>query len=507
LNSVASDHAKSVVTEPSDQEAASRADLMAGHIYFLGIAGVGVSALAQLALARGVRVSGADPHAVPEQNPAVARLSAGGAALYREHRETNLAPDVDLVVASAAVPASNPEMRVARQRGLRVVSRAEFLGELMAAHRGPRIAVAGTHGKTTTTAMIGVILQHCGWDPTVFVGAEVAQLGGNLRIGHESTPMVVEACEAYDSFLSLHPDIAVITNIEADHLDHYGAYEGVLNGFVRFARNVTPGKGVYCVCADDRGVHDILPQIERHAQVAAYVIDGRGHEEGATSIALNIEFGAVTAFRWRSMLTGKEIGISLQTPGLHNVYNALAAAGVCAGLGVGAEQIAAGLAGFRGAERRQEILGEIAFGDGTVLVMDDYAHHPTELIATIDALRSAYPERRLIAVFQPHLYSRTRDFLPQFAAALSNADLVVITDIYAAREQPLPGVSAKRIYDRFGSEPQRTHARYVPDMRQIPTLLAGELRAGDLVVFMGAGDIRESGEALVTMLRTQEARG
>ena len=188
------------------------------HIHFLGIAGIGVSALAQLAQAQGIRVSGSDPNAHPDKNPAIARLQAGGATLYTTHQAENIAPDVDLVVASAAVGNDNPEVRAAKERGIEIVSRAEFLGGLMAAHKGPKIAVAGTHGKTTTTGMIGVMLQHAGLDPTVFVGGEVPELGGNVRIGSPDGPFVAEACEAYDSFLYLKPDIAVITNIEADHL-------------------------------------------------------------------------------------------------------------------------------------------------------------------------------------------------------------------------------------------------------------------------------------------------
>ena len=192
----------------------------------MGIAGIGVSALAQLAQAQGVRVSGSDPNAYPEQNPAIARLQAGGAMLYTTHRAENIASDVDLIVASAAVGSDNPELRAAQERGIAIVSRAEFLGQLMAAHKGPKIAVAGTHGKTTTTGMIGVMLQHAGLDPTVFVGGEVPELGGNVRVGSPDGPFVAEACEAYDSFLYLKPDIAVITNIEADHLDHYGTGGG-----------------------------------------------------------------------------------------------------------------------------------------------------------------------------------------------------------------------------------------------------------------------------------------
>jgi len=466
------------------------------HIHFLGIAGIGVSALAQAAQARGIQVSGSDPNADPEANPAIRRLQAGGAAITRRHDAANLAADVDLVVASAAVEGANPEIRVAQERGVPVVSRAEALGRLMAAHRGPKIAVAGTHGKTTTTAMLGVLLQHAGLDPTVFVGGEVAALGGNVRIGGETGPFVAEACEAYDSFLYLKPDIAVLTNVEADHLDHFGTYEKVKASFRRFLEGVPPGSGRIVACLDDPGARAVLEGLAASRTMIGYGLEAPDAPSRAGDLAL----GAVTAFTWQGSLGTAPI--RLQVPGRHNVLNALAAATAAGEVGVRIEAIAAGLAAFTGAGRRQERLGEGALdGKRDILVLDDYAHHPTEIRATLAALRSAYPGRRLVAVFQPHLYSRTRDFLPQFAGALAQADAAFVTAIYAAREAPIAGVDPEEIVALIGRQAPDRPACFVPDRRALPAALREAARPGDVILFLGAGDIREQGEAFAQWLQ------
>lgn len=465
------------------------------HIHFLGIAGIGVSALAQAALARGIQVSGSDPHADPESNPAIQRLQAGGATVYNRHDAANLAEDVDLVVASAAVDAANPEIRAAMERDIPVVSRAEALGRLMAAHRGPKIGVAGTHGKTTTTAMLGVILQHAGLDPTVFVGGEVAAFCGNVRVGSETGPFVAEACEAYDSFQYLEPDIAILTNVEADHLDYYGTFDKVVESFRRFLDGVPNGSGRIIACMDDPGVRTVLEKIAASPKVVGYGIDAAEESSRAEKLAI----GTITTFEWRG--TEGAIPVRLQVPGRHNVLNALAAATAAAELGVSAAEIAAGLATFTGASRRQERLGEGKLdGKSDILVLDDYAHHPTEIRATLAALRGAYPGRRLVAVFQPHLYSRTRDFLPQFAEALALADSIIITAIYAAREAPIAGVDAEDIVTRIGKQEPRRPTRFVPDKHKIPALLREAVRPGDVVLFLGAGDIREQGETFAQLL-------
>jgi len=472
------------------------------HIYFLGIAGIGVSALAQLAQARGVRVSGADPAADPKSVPAVARLLANGAGIYTVHTAANLAADVDLIVASAAVGGDNPELLTGRERGIRIVSRAEFLGELMEAHAGITIAVAGTHGKTTTTAMIGVMLQEAGLDPTVFVGGEVAQIGGNVRVGSPNGPFVAEACEAYDSFLHLKPDIAVLVNIEADHLDHYGDWEHVLDGFRRFVQNV---KQNMIVCTDDPGIAQIEDDIVDHMPYRAYSVRGKVGGGWAENICLSLRpsFEYITG--------GIRVPLTLQVPGLHNVSNAVAAATVAWELiqesshvvgdpytEISVEALIKGLEQFQGAERRQEILGEAQ----NILVMDDYAHHPTEIRATLGALRGAYPERRLVAIFQPHLYSRTRDFMPEFAETLSAADALLVTDVYSARETQAqnPDVRAADIVNHAVAVRPDLTALYLPDRHDIPKMLAAMARPGDLTVFLGAGDIREQALDFLALL-------
>ena len=433
------------------------------HIHFLGIAGIGVSALAQVAQARGTAVSGSDLNANPDENPAIARLLEGGATIYQGHRAENLADNVDLVVATAAVSESNPEIAEAKRRGIRVVSRAEFLGELMAAHSGPKIAIAGTHGKTTTTAILGVMLQHAGLDPTVFVGGEVPQLGGNVRIGSETGPFVAEACEAYDSFLHLKPDIAVITNIEADHLDHYGTERGVYDGFYKFLRGLA-ADAVVVPCLDSMGVWQTLAIFgaSQMPKISGYAIE----DERPQSKAEHLDLDRKTAFDWR--IEKETVRVKLRVPGRHNVMNALAAATVANLLNVPKAEIAAGLAEFRGTERRQEILGEAS----GVLVMDDYAHHPTEIRATLDAMRNAYPTRRIVAIFQPHLYSRTRDFLNEFAFELSKADALIVTDIYKARETPIAGVDAADIVPLAKKQKPDMAAIYLPDRQTIPAALA-----------------------------------
>jgi len=322
--------------------------------------------------------------------------------------------DTEVVVASAAIKPDNPEIRAARELGVPVVSRADFLGDLMAAHKGPKIAVAGTHGKTTTTAMLGVILERAGWDPTVFVGGEVAALGGNLRIGGDDGPFVAEACEAYDSFHSLRPDIAIVTNVEADHLDHYGTPEAVVESFRRFLGNLEPNSGKLVAWSDDPGVRAVLAGLSAGLTLFDYGIEPKRY---AGSRGANVATEGATAFDWH--FDAPCVRIVMRVPGIHNVLNALAAATVARLLGVSRDAVAEGLAGFSGTARRQETLGEPSFETGSVLVIDDYAHHPTEIRATLAALRSAHPGRRLLAVFQPHLYSRTRDFLPEFAAALA----------------------------------------------------------------------------------------
>jgi UDP-N-acetylmuramate--alanine ligase len=474
------------------------------HIHFLGIGGIGVSALAQLAQARGFSVSGSDINIDVRGNPALARLISRGAEVIAGHAPDNIPENTSLVVTSAAISHENPELISAIERSIRVVTRADYLGELMAAHRGPKIAVAGTHGKTTTTGMIGVMLQEAGLDPTVFVGAEISQFGGNIRIGSETGPFIAEACEAYDSFLALAPDIAVITNIEADHLDHYHSFEGVLDAFKKFVRRV-PESGAVVACMDDAGVR----RLERECDIAAELCH-YGIEFGIDSIH-GVKFAdAVTGGvnpSFDVQYGGKKVTVRLKTAGRHNVQNALAALLVGSILNVPGQGAAAGLSAFTGASRRQEVLGVVRMGGGSILVIDDYAHHPTEISATIEAVTGAYPARRLVVVFQPHLYSRTRDFIEGFAESLSKADVLAVTGIYAARESPIPGVRASEIVSKASKLNSGSIAIFVPNKTDVPATVAALSQPGDVVLFLGAGDIREQAELYVNLVSRDSSRG
>ncbi len=462
------------------------------HVHFIGIGGVGMSALAQIVASNGIRVSGSDPM----ESDATERLKAAGARIYREQVAENIDTEKpDLVVVTAAVQTDNPEVAYALQQEIAVVSRAEFLGRLMTEKQGPRIAVAGTHGKTTTTSMIAAVLIEGGLDPTVLVGGEFPAIGGNVRIGGEV--IVAEACEAYDSFLSLRPNIAVITNIEADHLDYYGTEDRVRESFVRFLAGL-PADGTVIWCSENEGARSV---------VDAAGFDGKGIsygqlQAGSESVWAE-DLGIVDRgrrFRVLQSVDGsqKELGIiELNVPGQHNVMNALAAVTVGIQLGVAFEQIASALSKFTGAARRFDVRGEL---DG-VLVVDDYAHHPTEVRATIDGAREAFPGRRIVAVFQPHLYSRTRDFLHEFADALNEADVILVTDIYAAREKPIPGVRAADLVRIVASRDYDKTVLYLPKKTDVVGALTWITQPGDVVLTMGAGDINEVAEQFLASRR------
>jgi UDP-N-acetylmuramate--alanine ligase len=461
-------------------------DTFPAHIFFAGIGGIGVSALAQVALSRGSRVSGSDIHPDIASNPALARLVAAGATVYAGHQAQNLAVDTDLVVASAAIASSSPELAAAAQLEVPIVSRAEFLGRLMSAHIGRTIAIAGTHGKTTTTSMAGVALVKAGCNPTVFVGGEVPQLGGNVVTGTPGGPFVAEACEAYDSFLWLVPDVAIITNIEPDHLDHFGTEDCMMASFRTFAGAVLANGGALILSRDDRGVRKLAEDLPTDSAIAWY----------STDDAANVALDSGSSFEWRGRL------VKLHVPGSHNVSNALAVLTLCDVLpGVSCDSLIEGIQQFHGVNRRQQLLGTIKLGGGDVTVMDDYAHHPTEIAATLQALATAYTHRRTVLVFQPHLYSRTRDFLPDFATVLSEVGLLVLAPIYAAREED-PGDISSAI---LAKEIQRRHAdkqvllAHTAD--DVPGLLKGVMQADDLLVFMGAGDIIRQADRLDGLIR------
>lgn len=446
-------------------------------VHFVGIAGAGMSALAELFLRRGVAITGCDAN--PSGAGDLARLGVTVGPHDPAHVDGARA-----IVVTSAMPKHHPELARARELGIPVIRRAEALGEVTADRE--LVGIAGTHGKTTTTVMTATALAAAGRDPTALVGGRVAEWEGNLRAGGDRL-YVVEADEYDRSFLALSPTVAVVTNIEADHLDIYADLADIERAFAQFVR----GARTIVLCAEDPGANSL--STPSTTEVIRYAIDSADARLLAARIRSD---GGGSSFD--VVYDDEQLGrVDLQVPGRHNVLNALAA--LAAGLSLGAdfEPLAAGLATFRGAERRFQRLGEA----GGVLVIDDYAHHPTEISATLAAARAAFPNRRLIAAFQPHLYSRTRDFAREFGISLSNADRVFLTDIYPAREQPIDGVSATLIADALkvagGSLAWRGRRDDLADA------LADAVRSGDVVLTVGAGDITRTGPELLERLREE----
>jgi UDP-N-acetylmuramate--alanine ligase len=443
-------------------------------IHFVGIAGAGMSALAELFLRRNVAITGCDAN--PESAADLQRLGV----IVEPHNPAHVDNARALVVTSA-MPKDHPELVRARERGIPVIRRAEALGEVTAGRE--LVGIAGTHGKTTTTVMTAAALAAAGRDPTALVGGRVAAWGGNLLAGSDHL-YVVEADEYDRSFLALTPTVAVVTNIEADHLDIYADLadiKGAFAQFVRGARNII-------LCADDPGANALTtPSATEVVRYGFDHVDARLVARRLDSRGAGSSFDVV----FDDELLGR---VSLAVPGRHNVLNALAAIGSGLALGADFAAMALGLATLAGAERRFQRLGEIA----GVCVVDDYAHHPTEIAATLAAARAAFPDRRIIAAFQPHLYSRTRDFATEFGASLAAADAVFLTEIYAAREKPVQGVTTTLIVDALAAAGGALAWR--GDRSALADALRAEVRDGDLVLTIGAGDITKTGPELLARL-------
>ncbi len=456
-------------------------------VHFIGIAGAGMSALAELLARRGVSVVGSDanPAGAPDLAALGITVSAHDAALIASARA---------VVYSSAIPAMHPEMVAARERGLPLIRRAEALADAVSG--GTLVGIAGTHGKTTTTVMTTEALAAAGRDPTGVVGGRVGSWGGNLRLGAASpatATYVVEADEYDRSFLALAPTVAVVLNVESDHLDIYRDLADIERAFEMF---IAPARAVVR-CADDAGAMTL--RVATGPDVIAYSATVTGqefaaHARDARLVAQHLTLSP-SGSRFMVHFDGDALGeIELQVPGVHNVRNALAAIGVGLVLDCPVPAMAPGLAAFRGVERRFQRLGTARDID----VVDDYAHHPTEVAATLAAARQAFPDRRLVLAFQPHLYSRTRDLQMEFAEALSTADVLFLCDIYGARETPEAGISSRLIGDRV----EAGVLRWVGPRADAATALRGAVRPGDVVITMGAGDITRTGPELLTALRT-----
>ncbi len=445
------------------------------HIHFVGIGGAGMSGMAELLLNLGYEVTGSDLL----RTELTGRLSSLGARIFYNHRSQNV-EGADVVVYSSAVRLENSELQEASRRKIPLVRRAELLAELMRMKEG--IAIAGTHGKTTTTSMIGRILKEAGSDPTLIVGGVVKSLGTSARLGNSSF-LVCEADEFDRSFLKLTPTIAVVTNIDVDHLDCYKNFRAIKKAFLQFLNKV-PFYGACIVCIDDKGVESILPRIER--KVITY-----GLRENAHIRAEEVRFGESSS-EFTVVHRSEKHNFVLEVPGIHNVRNALAAISVGIELEIDIETVGQALQDFTGVHRRFEIKGEY---DG-VMVVDDYAHHPAEIEATLSAARSGF-ERRIITVFQPHLYSRTKNFYLEFARALGMSDVLVVTGVYAARETPIEGVSGELI-TQSAKESGHEAAYYISDQDELVGFLSKITREGDMLITMGAGDIWKVGHEFLS---------
>lgn len=447
-------------------------------IHFVGIGGIGMSAIAEVLFHQGFKVSGSDK----ELNDVTERLLKLGIEISKGHSEENVKA-VDALVYSSAVAIDNPEIKEAHRRNIPVVKRAEMLAEIMRMKFG--IGVAGTHGKTTTTAMIGLILIEAGLDPTMIVGGVLNDLNGsNARLGNGKL-VVVEADEFDRTFLKLTPVISVLTSLETEHLDTYKDLEDIKSAFTEYANKV-PFYGFVALCIDDPELRNISSGITK--RVIKY---GLNSEANVQAIDIRYkEFGSSFKVKY----FGKEIGsIDLVLPGEHNIKNSLAAVTVAMELGVEFKIIKKTLQAFKGARRRFEIKY-----DREVLVIDDYAHHPTEASETLKGIRSSW-NRRLIAVFQPHLYTRTRDFHKEFGRSFLNSDVFICTDVYPAREVPIEGINGKLIAES-AMEYGHKDVLYVADKNDIPEVLFNKKQDGDIIITMGAGDIYKYGEKFVSML-------
>lgn len=447
-------------------------------VHFIGIGGISMSGLAEILLREGFTVTGSDAH----ETELTDHLEAAGAQIFYGQRAENISDNVKLVVYTAAVHPDNPEYAAAVQKGLPMLSRAELLGQMMKNYR-QAVAVAGTHGKTTTTSMLTEILLAGETDPTISVGGILHSIGGNIRVG-SSDLFVTEACEYTNSFLSFYPTMGVILNIEADHLDFFKDLADIRHSFRLFAEKL-PAEGLLIINSDIENYREICEGLP--CRIVTF-----GHGEGSDFRAAELSydsFGRPSFTLVENGVPGQRIALSV--PGEHNVYNALGAVAAARALGIPADKIAEGLRNFTGTERRFEKKG-VMHG---VTIIDDYAHHPQEIAATLAAAAN-YPHKKLWCVFQPHTYSRTKAFLDEFAQALSAADEVVLADIFAARETDTLGVSSRDIASRIQAAGGNVH--YFPTFDEIETFLLENCSTGDLLITMGAGDVVNIGENLLS---------
>ncbi|RFZ77047.1 UDP-N-acetylmuramate--L-alanine ligase [Lacrimispora amygdalina] len=446
-------------------------------VHFIGIGGISMSGLAEILMDEGFTVTGSDSH----ESELTHHLEAKGAKIAYGQCAENITEGIDVVVYTAAVHSDNPELKAAKEKGLPILSRAELLGQMMKNYENA-IAISGTHGKTTTTSMITEVLLCADADPTISVGGILNSIGGNIRVGGPEL-FVTEACEYTNSFLSFYPTVEIILNIEADHLDFFKDIKDIRNSFRLFAQKL-PEDGLLVINNDIENIEEIVRDLP--CRVITF-----GKKAGSRYQAETIQFDDLARATYDLKIDDTVVdSVTLGVPGEHNVYNSLAAAAVCAELGISLDQVKKGLKHFTGTNRRFEKKGEL----GGVTIIDDYAHHPQEIRATLNTAQH-YPHKKLWVVFQPHTYTRTKAFLDEFADALSLADEVVLAEIYAARETDNLGISSADIVDRI--EKKGVKAHYITSFDEIETFILENCIHGDLLITMGAGDIVKVGEKLL----------
>ncbi|MBW7476209.1 UDP-N-acetylmuramate--L-alanine ligase [Paenibacillus oenotherae] len=460
----------------------------AEHVHFIGIGGYGMSAIARVMLEMGYKVSGSD---VARQELAE-KLAAKGAHIYIGHEPEHV-KGADLVVYSTALSRDNVERRAAEELNIPILHRAQMLSRLM--NNGKGVAVAGAHGKTTTSSMIALVMETCKLDPTFIIGGEIVNVGTNAKAG-KGDYVVAEADESDGSFLQYHPAIAIVTNIEPDHLENYdGDFGKLKSAYVQFLSQVKAG-GKAIICTDDNDIQDLLPQLQAgplgSSGLLTYAIDGEAVYKAEDIVLGDRQVSFVVTH------LGETLGrIKLSVPGRHNVYNAMATVITCLEAGISFDAIAAAIVDFRGAKRRFQVLGEI----NDILVIDDYAHHPTEIQATISAAKAT--GKRIVAVFQPQRYTRTYFLFEQFSKAFSEADEVIITDIYSpAGEQQIEGVNSKKLVELIIKNSNK-NTTYIPTKEEVQDTLIAKAAPGDLVITMGAGDIWKAADGLAKSLRAK----
>jgi len=448
-------------------------------IHFVGVGGVGMSGIAEVLLDSGFEVTGSDLR----DNDYTRRLAEKGAKIYVGHEAAQVT-DADVVVFSSAVPPSNPELIAARRSGVPVIPRAAMLGELMRLKDG--IAIAGSHGKTTTTSLVATVLRGAGLDPTVVIGGKLNALGSGAAMGAGDL-LVAEADESDGSFHHLIPSVAVITNIDAEHLDHYGSLDAVKEAFVDFANRV-PFYGLVIACLDHPNVQDILPRLDK--RIVTYGFSAHSDYRARNPVFSGLSVGFDVEYH------GKSLGqFEVRMPGIHNVLNALATIAVADELRVDHDQVRSALRSFEGVQRRFSIVGE----EAGVTVVDDYGHHPAEVEVTLEAAQKAYGGRIVVA-FQPHRYTRTRDLFDELTRAFNRADVLFLTEVYAAGEKPIEGADARRLAEAIRAHGHRD-VTLVEDRKDLAEAIGARARPGDVVITLGAGDITRAGPELLEVLR------